>query len=69
MNTLKLKQLAHNHGLDILEDTIKINESGVDFQVAHAKDSDGDQWILRVPRRPESMRHALQEKKALDIIR
>lgn len=68
LNTLKLKQLANNNGLDILEDTIKINESGVDFRVAHAKDSNGDKWILRVPRRPESMRHALQEKEALDII-
>lgn len=68
MNTLKLKQLANNNGLDILEDTIKMNESGVDFQVAHAKDLNGVKWILRIPRRPESMRNALQEKAALDII-
>ncbi|ADU29222.1 macrolide 2'-phosphotransferase [Evansella cellulosilytica] len=68
MNTLKLKQLAKSNGLDILEDTIKINESGVDFQVAHAKDRHGDKWILRIPRRPESMRHALQEKISLEII-
>lgn len=68
MNTLKLKQLANNNGLDILEDTIKMNESGVDFQVAHAKDLNGGKWILRIPRRPESMRNALQEKAALDII-
>ncbi|MTI56665.1 macrolide 2'-phosphotransferase [Geosporobacter ferrireducens] len=69
MNTLKVKQLANNKGLDVLEDTIKINGSGVDFLVAHAKVQNGDKWILRIPRRPESMRHALQEKKALDIIR
>ncbi|WP_096200311.1 macrolide 2'-phosphotransferase [Bacillus sp. FJAT-45350] len=68
MNTLKIKQLANSKGLDILEDTVKINESGVDFQVAHAKDQNANNWILRVPRRPESMRHALKEKKALDII-
>ncbi|MBC6974929.1 macrolide 2'-phosphotransferase MphL [Bacillus sp. Xin] len=68
MNTLKVKQLANKKGLNILEDTIKINESGVDFQVAHAKEQNGDQWILRIPRRSESMRHALQEKKALEII-
>ncbi|QQK75411.1 macrolide 2'-phosphotransferase [Salicibibacter cibarius] len=47
MNTVKLKQLANNNGLDILEDTTKINESGVDFRVAHAKDSNGNKWILR----------------------
>ncbi|MDT8860831.1 macrolide 2'-phosphotransferase [Alkalihalobacillus sp. MEB130] len=68
MNTRKLKQLVNHNGLEILEETIKINESGVDFQVAHAKDRNGDKWILRVPRRSESMRHAVQEKKALDII-
>lgn len=68
MNLDKLKQLAKNHGLDILEDTIKINESGVDFQVAHVKDLNGVKWILRIPRRPESMRSAYQEKKALDVI-
>ncbi len=68
MNTRKLKQVATSKGLEIIEDTIKINESGVDFQVAHAKDQNGDKWILRVPRRPESMRHASQEKRALEII-
>ncbi|MBP1971333.1 macrolide phosphotransferase [Virgibacillus natechei] len=68
MNTLKIKQLATNKGLDIVESTIKINESGVDFQVAYAKDQHDNKWILRIPRRQESMRHARQEKKALDII-
>lgn len=68
MNIDKLKQLAKNNGLDILEDTIKINESGVDFQVAHVKDLNGVKWILRIPRQPISMRNALQEKAALDII-
>jgi len=69
MNTLKVKQLANSKGLDILENTIKINESGVDFQVAHAEDQRGDKWILRMARRPESMRHAEKEKKALDILK
>lgn len=68
MNTRKLKQLAQTKGLDILENTISFNESGVDFQVAYAKDQTGDKWILRIPRRPESMRHARKEKTALDII-
>lgn len=68
MNTIEVKQLANHHGLNILDETIKINEYGVDFQVAHAKDQNGENWILRVPRRPESMRHALKEKKALEII-
>ncbi|QIW21391.1 macrolide 2'-phosphotransferase MphL [Bacillus thuringiensis] len=69
MNTLKVKQLANKEGLTILEDSIEINESGVDFQVAHVKEQNGDKWILRIPRRPESMRHALREKHALEIIK
>jgi len=68
MNTLDIKQLANKKGLNIVEDTIQMNESGVDFRVAHANEQNGDKWILRIPRRPESMRHALQEKKALEII-
>lgn len=69
MNTLKVKQLANKKGLNILEDSIKINESGVDFQVAHVKEQNGDKWILRIPRRRESMRHALREKEALEIMK
>ncbi|MEN0644893.1 macrolide 2'-phosphotransferase [Alkalicoccobacillus gibsonii] len=68
MNTQKLKQLAAKEGLNISESSIKLNESGVDFQVAYATDQQGDQWILRLPRRPESMRHAAIEKNALEII-
>ncbi|WP_035392365.1 macrolide 2'-phosphotransferase [Bacillus sp. UNC125MFCrub1.1] len=68
MNRLELKQLVKHHGLEILENTIKINESGVDFRVAHVEDLHGDKWILRMPRRPESMKHTLQEKKTLDYI-
>ena len=69
MNTLKVKQLANKEGLNILEDSIEINESGVDFQVAHVKEQNGDKWILRIPRRRESMRHALREKEALEIMK
>ena len=69
MNTLEIKQLAEKNGLHIAEDAIKTNESGVDFLVAHAKDEVGVQWILRIPRRRESMRHARKEKAALEIIR
>ncbi len=69
MTTLKVKQLANKKGLNILEDSIEINESGVDFQVAHVKEQNGDKWILRIPRRRESMRHALREKEALEIMK
>lgn len=69
MNASDLNKLSEDNGLDILESTIKINESGVDFRAAHAEDASGDKWILRVPRRTESMRNAAREKAALGIIR
>ncbi|MDQ0207614.1 macrolide 2'-phosphotransferase [Alkalicoccobacillus murimartini] len=68
MKTSEIKQLTNRNGLDILEETMRINESGVDFRVVHATDQKGDKWILRLPRRPQSMRHSLQEKRALDLL-
>ncbi|MDZ5712755.1 macrolide 2'-phosphotransferase [Jeotgalibacillus haloalkalitolerans] len=61
-------QLAKQEGLLFTEERLKINESGVDFQVAHATDLNGEKWILRIPRQKESMRHAAVEKHALDIL-
>ncbi|GAJ98499.1 macrolide 2'-phosphotransferase [Geomicrobium sp. JCM 19055] len=68
MNKQELKQLVENHGLYILEESVQMNESGVDFQVAHAKDTGGEPWIIRIPRRKESMRNAKVEKQALDVL-
>ncbi|WP_147803855.1 macrolide 2'-phosphotransferase [Alkalicoccus halolimnae] len=68
MKTIEIKQLAEKNGLHISEETITMNESGVDFLVAYAKDPNKNRWILRIPRRPESMRHAGKEKAALEII-
>ena len=68
MKTTEIIQLASSKGLDVLEDSIKINDSGIDFLVAHAREQNGEKWILRIPRRPESMRNARQEKEALEII-
>mgnify|MGYP005749181687 CR=1 FL=1 len=68
MNAYHIKQLAKKEGLVIIENTLKLNNSGVDFIVGHAKDKNGDHWIIRVPRRKQSMRNAIQEKQALDIL-
>ena len=68
MDAFQIKQLAKREGLDIIENTVKLNDSGVDFIVGHAEDKHGAHWIIRVPRRQQSMRNAMQEKKALEII-
>ncbi|WP_078394960.1 macrolide 2'-phosphotransferase [Shouchella patagoniensis] len=68
MNKQNVKQLANEHGIQIVETTIKLNESGLDFQVAHAEDTTGQKWILRIPRRADSMRSAEIEKAVLDTV-
>ncbi|MBB6451081.1 macrolide phosphotransferase [Geomicrobium halophilum] len=68
MNKQDIKKLAKDKGLDVVEETMKINESGLDFLVSHAKDEEGVKWILRIPRRPDSMAKANQEKYVLDAV-
>lgn len=43
----ELTSLAAQNGLHIAEESMKINESGMDFRVAFATDEQGQQWILR----------------------
>lgn len=47
-------KLASDHGLDIVPETVTVNELGLDFQVAIAEVVDGQSWVLRIPRRPGS---------------
>ena len=68
MNKVEVKELAKQKGLNINEKTIRLNESGLDFQVAHVEDEQGQKWILRIPRRPDSMAKAAQEKMVLDAV-
>src|SRR5690625_7558780 len=68
MNKQEINKLAKSKGLDIVEDTIIISESGLDFLVAHVEDKDGVKWILRRPRRQDSMAKATQEKSVLDVV-
>ncbi|WP_404408059.1 macrolide 2'-phosphotransferase [Jeotgalibacillus malaysiensis] len=68
MKQSEMINLAKQKGLILSEEGFKVNESGVDFRVAHATDLQGEKWILRIPRQKESMRHAIIEKRALDIL-
>ncbi|WP_210237221.1 macrolide 2'-phosphotransferase [Alteribacter natronophilus] len=62
-----LKRAAAN-GLNIKEESVKLNESGLDFQVAHAEDASGEKWILRLPRRSDAMKKTVLEKQVLDVV-
>ncbi len=46
-----------------------VNDSGVDFKVIHIMDGEGYKWIVKIPRRIESMRNAMLERQLLDRIR
>lgn len=49
-----LTELAAAHGLDIVPETIAVNDLGLDFRVAIAATADGQRWVLRIPQRPTS---------------
>jgi macrolide phosphotransferase len=61
-------ELAQKNGLRIEEGSIQFNESGLDFQVVLAKDADGVQWILRLPRREDVLQSIAKEKQTLELI-
>jgi macrolide phosphotransferase len=61
-------ELAHQNGLDIQEDSLQFNESGLDFQVVLATDTDGKRWILRIPRREDVLLSIGKEKRTLELI-
>ena len=48
-------EIAKKHHILLKEDTLKFNESGLDFQVVFAEDHKGNEWALRMPRREDVM--------------
>ena len=63
-----IRDLARAHGLDIISDSIVINELGLDFQVAIAEAVDGRSWVLRIPRRPDVSARAAVEGRFLNAV-
>lgn len=61
-------RIAADHGLDLDTSTITVNEMGLDFRVAIARTSDGDAWVLRLPRRPDVLDRAGVEGRVLRLI-
>nr|WP_280137065.1 macrolide 2'-phosphotransferase [Terribacillus halophilus] len=68
LNKLQAAEIAKGYGLNVKEDSIIFNESGLDFKVAYAEDIKGNEWVLRFPRRDDVMKRTIVEKKTLDII-
>lgn len=65
----ELLSLAKQNGLLIVEESLEINESGMDFRVAFATDEEGRRWVLRQPRREDVWERAENERKVLDVVR
>ncbi|SHI20238.1 macrolide 2'-phosphotransferase [Desulfosporosinus lacus] len=61
-------ETAEKHGLQLKKNTLEFNESGLDFQVVFATDLEGNEWVLRFPRRQDVIPRTKVEKNALDLV-
>lgn len=61
--------LAAAHGLELVRESLRRNDIGLDFLVVHADSVDGDPWILRIPRHPSVMERAAVEGRVLELLR
>lgn len=68
-NPEEIVALAARHGLEIDPNTVRLNEAGLDYRVAHAREVTGAHWVLRIPRRPGLATGARDEALMLDLVR
>ena len=61
--------LAARHGLELDPASVHLNESGLDYRVAYARDAAGADWVLRIPRRADLAPGARAEALLLDLVR
>lgn len=63
-----LLELASAHGLELDGATLRTEEIGLDFRVAIATATDGQDWVLRIPRRAEVLERAGVEGALLRML-
>ena len=63
-----LLELASSHGLELEATTVRTEEIGLDFRVAIATATDGQDWVLRIPRRPDVLERAGIERELLRMV-
>lgn len=63
-----IADLAASHGLDVVPESISLNELGLDFRVAFAETDGAEKWVLRIPRRADVAPRAAVEGRLLDRI-
>lgn len=64
-----IAELARSQGLHVEPSSIRVEEAGLDFRVAFARDSDGVDWVLRMPRRAELAAKTADEARILAFLR
>jgi aminoglycoside phosphotransferase (APT) family kinase protein len=65
----QLVELAARHGLVVDADNVRINEAGLDYRVAFVRATDGEEWVLRVPRTREAASKLSEERRILEFVR
>lgn len=60
---------ARNHGIAVEPDSVTINDGGLDYRVAYAADARGENWVLRMPRRPDLADTMHDEANILNLVR
>lgn len=68
LSNKEVYELATKHGLNLQVDTLKANESGLDFQVVFATDVSNLDWVLRIPRRQDVLPSVEKEKQILELV-
>jgi macrolide phosphotransferase len=68
MTIKEIQILAEAHGL-LLTEKIKFDEMGIDFKVGFAIDKNGQQWLLRIPRRENMGEQIRKEKRILKLVK
>lgn len=63
-----LLALGADHGLDLAPSSLHTEEVGLDFRVAIATATDGQDWVLRIPRRPDVLDRAAVEGRLLSFL-
>jgi macrolide phosphotransferase len=64
-----VRDLARRHGLDLEPGTVRFEEAGLDYRVAFAAAAGtGEQWVLRIPRRPDVAAKVADERRILDFV-
>lgn len=64
----ELCALAARHGLELDASTMTLHELGLDFRVGIARDSSGEAWVLRVPRRSGMEAQIAAEAAILELV-